>query len=269
MPGMRTAILVVSLLWALPAHAHDHWLEAESTKVYLVMGKHFADTSFMPLRRRAEYDHFVVLSSAGKKDVLAQLKEDSEPIATLADLKGDGTYVIALDSIPGEIQLSAELFNAYLLEERLIDVLALRADRREEDLPARERYTRHMKTIVQRGAPSNSSNGLVATPIGEDLEIVCANPYTLAPGDDFVVTVLFKGKPLANRAVTAHNRWLKAVTRQTVRTDAQGRATFKLTRRGEWIFKLVHLEPTNDKDVPYRSYWSTLTFVLGDWADMK
>jgi uncharacterized GH25 family protein len=56
--------------------------------------------------------------------------------------------------------------------------------------------------------------------------------------------------------------------KKTVRTDASGKATFAIARPGDWMFRLVHAEPTTG-DVDWRTYWANLTFSLPDPAAVK
>ena len=53
---------------------------------------------------------------------------------------------------------------------------------------------------------------------------------------------------------------------KTLRTDATGKATFTIGRAGDWMFGLVHMEPSTEPDVEWRSYWATLTFSLPEPA---
>lgn len=276
-PSLAVCLLVATLAPAT-ALAHDHWLEvnpfvadkpaakSDPPKVYQVMGKYFGGVEPMPVRRRAEVTRFALVGAAGTTDLTAALREDSPVLAPLDAASDAGTYLVVMDSVPNEIELSGDLFNTYLLEERLVDILQLRADRGDEDAPGRERYTRYLKTVFQHGAPSAAGDKAISTPVGQDLELVpLANPYRLKPGKDATLTVqvLFHGKPLAKRAVTAHNRYRGMVSRQTLRTDKDGKVTFKITRTGAWIVKLVHMEVAsgNDaKDVDWRSFWATLTW---------
>lgn len=48
-----------------------------------------------------------------------------------------------------------------------------------------------------------------------------------------------------------------------VRTDARGRARFRLDRSGTWLVRLVHMEPSSEAGIDWRSYWASLTFELG------
>jgi uncharacterized GH25 family protein len=100
-------------------------------------------------------------------------------------------------------------------------------------------------------------------PIGQELEIVPAvDPTRLEIGARLPVQVLFRGKPLAGRAITAVVRHRGKSSAQTMRTDAQGRVRFRIGDRGSWIVRLVHMELSREPGADWRSYWASLTFSL-------
>jgi uncharacterized GH25 family protein len=271
---MRISLVAAAIALLLTeglAAAHDHWLEVnpwvadkpskDPPKVYQVMGKYFGGVEPMPLRRRSEALRFELIGPKKTIDLAKSLREDSNVLASLDGATDAGTYLVVMDTMANEIELSGDLFNAYLAEERLIDILQLRADRGDEDAAGKERYTRYLKTVFQQGAPTDA---VVTKPVGQELEIVpLANPYRVTPGKDATLEfqILFHGKPLAHRAVTAHNRYRGMVSRQTVRTDKDGKVTFKIKNTGAWIVKLVHMEVSTEKDVDWRSWWATFTWA--------
>lgn len=278
--SFRRALAVVAaaaglLSGATIAEAHDNWLEVEpffaptpgKAKVYLFTGDHFLDAEPLTMRSRARFSSFFVVSASGKRDVTGDLREDQQPLAVLnAGARTLGTFVLAIDAAPKDIEIAAEKFQAYLLEERLIDALLWRAGAGKEDDPGRERYSRSMKAIVQIGPKLD----LVATqPTGQDIDIVpLAHPYSIPVGGTLEVQVLFKGRPLGGRAITAANRFRTHVTHKTVRTDASGKASFVISRAGDWMFRLVHIEPASG-DVDFRSYWANMTFSFPDPASLR
>lgn len=266
------ALCVFGLLVICPraARAHDQWLEIDPffspapgrTKVYLFSGEELQSGEHVVVRRRESLTRCLVASQAGVRDVTSELHEDQQPLAVISAAKSSGTFVVALDGGPRAIELGATKFQQYLLEERLIDALMWRAGRGQEDAPGRERYSRSIKAIFQVGARFDK---VALQPVGQELEIVpTTHPYALSAGSNLSVQVLFQGKPLAGRAVTAANRFRGDVTKKTVRTDAKGVATFAIPRAGDWMFRLVHMEPVSGGDVDWRSYWTSLTFSLPD-----
>ena len=172
-----------------------------------------------------------------------------------------GTFVLALDAAPRAIEIPAEKFQEYLLEERLVDMLMWRAGKGQEDAPGRERYSRNLKAILQIGPKLDD---LAMKQLGQELEIVpLQHPYSVMPGGALQLMVLFQGKPLPGRAVMAANRYRSHIATKTIRTDSRGTVTFPMQRTGDWMFRLVHMEPATG-DVDFRSYWASLTFSLPD-----
>jgi hypothetical protein len=263
------AALGAIALSAAPLRAHEHWLEVEPfqapaatrpAKVYLFVGDRFTAPEPVRVRTREAYAKFEIVSAGARQNVLKELREDQAPLAVFGAPPKPGSHVFSLEALPRNIELPAKKFQSYLLEERLIDALILRAQRGQEDAPGRERYSRSLKAIAQIGPKLEDH---VTKPVGSELEIVpLAHPYGLAAGAPLTVQVLFKGKPLAGRAVTGANRLRGDLQSKTLRTDAAGKVTFPIARRGDWMFALVHIEPTTG-EVDWRSYWATLTFSLG------
>lgn len=62
-----------------------------------------------------------------------------------------GTYVVGLSTKSREIALKAADFNEYLKEDGLPDTLEERRKTGELEKDAKERYSKHVKTILQVG----------------------------------------------------------------------------------------------------------------------
>lgn len=133
----------------------------------------------------------------------------------------------------------------------------------------RERYARFFKTLIQVGKVRD--DGLHKQVVGQKLEILLkSNPYTLDPGDDIDVQVLFEGKPLAGVLVSAFNTDGKSPVRNSeAYTNTQGFVRFDLDYSGIWLLHLVHLLPCSEKSdivscayVDWESYWASYSFQL-------
>jgi len=254
--------LLALLLFGGSAAAHDQWLETEPAapltgkpfKLYLQVGEHLSSAEPAQLKSRDRYSRFAAITAKGRRDLLATLREDTQPIAAVPMEKA--SMIIALDSTTRQIELDAEKFAAYLLEERLVSVLAQRVERNEEDVPGREKYSRSMKTFV-----FGADEELFVKAVGQDLEVVPLTSPRKATGT-LTVQVLFKGKPLPRAALTIANRLNSVVKAQHVRSDANGKAEFVFARTGDWFIGLVHMERSTEPDADWRSYWSSLTFHL-------
>jgi uncharacterized GH25 family protein len=93
-------------------------------------------------------------------------------------------------------------------------------------------------------------------PVGEELEIVpLANPFTMKPGDRLPVRVLYRSKPLAGAEVE-----IQGVPDLFI-SDAQGKATVPLGRRGFQYLLATHREPLpGNPDTDELSLSANLTF---------
>jgi uncharacterized GH25 family protein len=177
-------------------------------------------------------------------------------------LGGPGTYVVGLSTRPSEISLSGKQFTEYLGEEAIRDVLDARAKADITADSAHERYAKHVKAVFQVGEARTDG---FATPLGYPAEIVPVdNPYALGPGRVLRVRGLVGGKPLAGLSLLAGGRTRAGarIRAQELRTDAEGVASVRLTRRGRWYVKFVRMTPVAGARDEYESHWATLTFEV-------
>ena len=172
-----------------------------------------------------------------------------------------GAQLIVLDTQPFTITLSADTFNAYLREEGLERVLAQRKATGQDAQPGRERYRRHVKTLLRVGDQSDASFGVRA---GQTLEIVpLADPQRLRPGGPLSLQVLFNGAPLEGALVKVWNQRGAQLNVLRTRTDAAGRSTTTLPWAGVWMASVVHMVPTTDgQGQDWDSHWGNLTFEM-------
>jgi uncharacterized GH25 family protein len=99
--------------------------------------------------------------------------------------------------------------------------------------------------------------------LGLRLELIPEkNPYTLAPGQDLPVRLLYGGAPLVGAKVAAVPK--DQPSRQVAqRTDAQGRVRLRLERPGVWLVKAVHMiAAPAGSGADWESFWASLTFAL-------
>lgn len=192
-----------------------------------------------------------------------------EGTTTLLDFKtGDpGTYVIGVSTTANMIELSANDFNAYLEHDGVLDVLAARKRDGELDHDARERYSKHVKAIIQVGERRTHA---FPHRLGYPAEIVpLKNPYDLGVGDAFEVLVLVDGQPVADQLVYAshegyhgHDAEGGHLIAVETRTDEDGVARFTLEAAGRWYVKVINMVKVSEGDIDYESKWATLTFEI-------
>jgi uncharacterized GH25 family protein len=182
---------------------------------------------------------------------------------TLLDLEtsGAGTYLVGLSTKPKEIDLKAADFNDYLKHDGIPDILDRRAKRGEMGKDVRERYSKHVKALLQVGDARTDSFKI---PLNYPLEIIPQqNPYSLKVGETLEVQCLKDGKPIDNQFVIAGFESGSRMSPEVhMRTDKNGKARFNLKSAGKWYVKLIHMEPLEDPNLNYESKWATLTFEL-------
>jgi hypothetical protein len=236
-------------LVASSARAHDFWIEpssfrpavGESVALRLKVGEHFEGDA-VP-RRSGRIERFFARSVSGERAVPG--KEGGDP-AGLVAIREAGTTIVAYSGRPNRIVLEAAKFEAYLREEGLQSVIALRAERGQSAAPGREIFSRSVKTLLHRGAGE-----ALDQPLGLRLEVV-------KRGSGF--EVLFEGRPLNNALVVALRRG-EGRKPLRARTDTTGRVTFPAFIRGEWLVKAVHMVPAPESaDAEWESLWASVTF---------
>ena len=174
-----------------------------------------------------------------------------------------GTYVIGASLKAREITLMADEFNAYLADDGIPDVLAARKAIGELGKPATERYSKHIKALVQVGT---ARTGDFSAVLGYPAEIIpLDNPYTVKAGSTIRVRTMVDGKTAANQLVVSGGR-RKNGDRQPekrTRSDASGVARISLPTAGQWYVKFISMRPFQGAEkIDYESKWATLSFEV-------
>jgi len=174
-----------------------------------------------------------------------------------------GTYVAGISTLPKVLEMDAKAFNDYLEHEGLENTLAERRAQKIENTGAKERYSKHVKALLQVG---NESSMDFMRPLGYPIEFVpLNNPFEIGLGDAVGFKLLRNGKPLANHIVhystgapgeDAHEN------ENSTKTNENGLVSIKPTAKGKWYVATIHLEKRNGEAVDYESNWATLTFEI-------
>lgn len=263
--GAHPGALALALLLtaAAPASAHDFWLEpttfapaaAQVVGIRARVGQGLIGDA-VP-RDPALIEAFVVEDDRGRRPVVG--RDGADP-AGLVRLDTPGFTVVGYISTPSRVELSAATFNAYLRDEGLDAVAALRARSGATDLPARELFSRCAKTFLLSGTADRRQHDRV---LGCPVELVAErNPYALGTDGLLPVRLTDRGRPLPGALVVAFNRRNPGEV-QRVRTDGDGRAVVHVGGGGLWLVKAVHMvaAPTGS-GADWASYWASLTFNL-------
>ena len=172
-----------------------------------------------------------------------------------------GTYVVGVSLAPRDLTMKTpQAFMQYLKEEGLDAILAARVMAKLAGTPARERYEKHVKLLLQVG---DSVGGAIGKPLGYPAELVpLDNPY--APGSRGAIRVraLVDGQPSAGEAVFVGGLTVRGdrIPVRRVRTDAAGEATVPLSGRGPRWIKFIHMKGVPGEGADYHSKWATLSF---------
>ncbi len=173
-----------------------------------------------------------------------------------------GTYAVGVSTTPSVLAQSAADFNTYLKDDGIPDVLADRGKRKELEKPARERYHKHVKVLLQVGDSLGRGYGTV---FGYPAEIVpLENPYALRSGTTLRVRAMVNGKPVPSQYILYGGRNANGtnIPERSTRSLADGTARIPLGAPGEWYIKFIHMTRVANDSVDYESRWATLTFAV-------
>jgi uncharacterized GH25 family protein len=267
---LRLAIAVLSVAGSSSVEAHDFWIEPASFRpaageeigVRLRVGEKLQGDPLPCLGQQIVRFDAVEEKTAALKVALAGT-DGAEPAGRWQP-RAPGLYTLVYVSSGAYIELNPGKFAEYLTKEGLDAALADWRGQHEDDVPARDRYTRHAKALVAVASPA-ADRSAFTRPLGLELEIVPAeNPLRLAPGATLTVTVLAHGKPLAGAQVVSLGEHHPDAP-EILRTDAGGRVKLHLDAAGMWLLKAVRIErAAGDPLADWHSAWASLTFSLAE-----
>ncbi|MBA3713929.1 MAG: DUF4198 domain-containing protein [Pyrinomonadaceae bacterium] len=269
---MTRKFLLASLsLFCLVASiaAHDlflkpdsYFLRPNSTVTVRLLNGSFQNSEGAVKRDRMQDVSIVAPQGEVTHPPASDWRDEGEMSLLTMKTAGEGTYVVGLSTKPREIDLKAKEFNNYLAHDGLPDTLAARRKDNQLGKDVRERYSKHVRAILQVGDARSDNYGRA---LGYPVEIIPRqNPYDLRVGQILEVLCTLDGQPLVNQFVLA-NRETKAkrLSREiSARTDANGIARFKLTGAGKWYVKMIHIQPSDEPGLNYESKWVTITFEI-------
>lgn len=204
---------------------------------------------------------FALIDARGRSDIAAPPLE-GDPAKARVKLRAPGTAVIALETDPSYIEMPGAEFEAYLEHDGHAAAQSARRQAGKSDQPGRERYTRHVKTILNAGGPSAS---VALTRAGAIIEIVPETAIAgLAPGGTLPVRAFFRDAPLADAPICAtHEGWKGAHDTYAWcgRLDGAGRARVPIAAAGWQMIRAGKMVPVKgDPKADWHSYWTNLTF---------
>lgn len=265
MRGPGAAIAIALVASAPSAHAHDMWLEGATAgsvaSAHLWIGEDLVgeeEKTFEP----AKFTRLELRSASGPLDLLAGSARGAPVVQ--ADRLGRGEFLFVADRAPVRIELAPSKFEQYLKEEGLDAIIAERARRGESGKPGRERYTRHLKSLVRtEGA---SFEGLAARLVGQRLEIVVDGD--LGAGSPLGARIRFDGRALPGVRVSLVTRAEGASRVIHAASNDDGKASFVVPAKASFVeVRLVHMRRCAEKsgiaclDADWESTWASFTFA--------
>ena len=267
----HTRIAAVSLaLIALPASAHDFWLQPSpygmaphaTTQLTLQVGHGpYRQRSPIPTRRITRFE--AIDPSGAITDLRSRLHLGATDADADAQLATPGTHLLVLETDNAAMtSLPAIRFNDYLHAEGLTPALAERERTHRMDHDGAERYGRHAKALVQVGPPGTADANCATRPLGLALEIVPErNPYALPHADQLPIHVLYHGRPLPGALVKLTQLEHDESPVETHRTDEAGRAVFTVPAHGSWLLNVIWPRPLpSSEDLDFETAFSSLAF---------
>ena len=275
--GVRVITIALFLLPVDVVYPHDVWLLPEQfilskgdvMIVHQLAGSELDVEVELPVLRRMT-PGFSLITSGGSVDLLSELPDmriqpEVKPVLQ-RKVDIEGLVLLTMEHAFIHTEFSNEKFLEYLEHEG--------ADTKKfhehigHSSSQQERYARTLKSLIRVG--ETAEGDLYKQAIGQKLEILLLqNPYLMDPGDNLQVQILFEGKTLPDKLVTAFNGDGKQlVSTSTMHTNSEGIAEFTLERAGFWLIRLVHLLPCSERydgdcsDVDWESYWTSYSFQL-------
>ena len=282
---VRLACLPCLLALVPGLQAHEFWFApipspqsvGDTVTLRLEVGEFFnGDAAGFSIPTTKAMRHF---TAKGQEDLRPFLPAQEREAEVALALETPGTHLLAYDSTPVRITLEAGKFQAYLHDEGLELVKTQRERAGTADQPGRERYRRHIKTLIAVGPEPKAVQTLDSTyskQTDQRLAITPErNPLTLAPGDALPVRIMFDDKPLMGALVKAWHKHRGQLVMIRATTSSRGLVEFSLPYLGDWMVSVVHMIPVAAdaeeavEDLDWDSFWGNLTFHIPDKLLLK
>lgn len=263
---MRMWLFIAIVFCGSSASAHDLWLipppkindPRQNVIIRANVGMDFPKSEHPP--DPAKFSKRLCMGPHSKPVELAPAGQ-SEQSGLLQFMPGIASvYVIGVETKPQRITLDADAFNSYLVSDGLPHIFLLRSKEKSLNQAGTERYQKSPKALIKIG----EGGGDPLKPLGLFLEITpLDDPFAVKVGQTLRVRVDFQGKPLPD----AQLGWLHEGDGEptgTVRSDRRGEAMIPIARMGLMTIRLTHMTRPKTADYEWESFWTTLTFRMGE-----
>jgi uncharacterized GH25 family protein len=220
-------MFLFALLIALPAAAHDFWIQPQAPHALLVGHGPYRQISPIPPSRITRFE-------------------------TIGPAQGPHLLVLETDD-KAQSHLPALRFNDYLQNEGLVPALQERDRTGRTNRDGSERYSRRAKALVGAGP----DDALFTRRVGLTLEIVPQRSATALP-----VQVFYKDRPLAGALVKLTDLDHDDQPFETHLTGADGTASFAVPKKGSWLLNVIWTEVQGpDAETDFATIFSSLSFA--------
>ena len=264
MVGLCAVVAVVTAGFVGSARAHEFWIEPLDFTV--PTGEAITAQNRIGQMLKGDVDPYIkslfqtftLTDEDGTRDVPGRLGD--RPALNMKPRR-EGLHIAAFQSKPSILRYrKQEKFAKFARKEGFAWALEAHEKRGLPKDKFREAYTRFAKSLIAVGEGAGNDRAL-----GLRIELVAlTNPY-LDPGP-MRVQVLFEKAPLADVQIAIFRRDAENdVTRETLRTDDEGRAVIPEKGAATTLLSAVHLvEPDEDlatkRKVVWHSLWASLTY---------
>ena len=267
---MRAAKFLLPLTMTGTALAHDFWLQPRSWQATPGVDMPFiVEVGHGPYRQQwgADAGHLLALAdraSGAQADLRPLFKPGGEvPHLTYA-FRQPGLHIVSLVSGDASSILPSIRFNDYITVEGLTPAIDARTRTNAMGSNGRELYSRRAKALVQVGAATPQDDAVATRPIGLTLEIVpLRNPYSLKADRILPVQILYRGRPLPGALVKLTSLEFDVRPLAAIRSDAAGRASFRIPPSGSWLVNVIWTQPIRLPNAEFQTVFSSLTFGYG------
>ena len=257
-------LIISSLAFLSSLQAQEFWMSpdkyiykrGEKINIRFFTGKNFEGRNW---KGNKENIRSLKLYYGGVEDDLSEYISDQPGDSLAMKILDEGTNLIAFNSTDSFIETEASLFQEYLQEEGLMNVIDYRKENNESGSRGREQYQRNAKTLVQVGTKKDNSHS-VSTVLPVDI-IPLTNPYNLKYQDSLKVKIFFLNSPAVNSLVRIWHHFNGKTVKSALTSNEKGEIKFPVSTTGKWMVsmvKMIRLE--YDPCAEWQSYWGSLTW---------
>jgi hypothetical protein len=263
-------VLILSLGFAaLPAAAHEYWLEAPAYQVQpgaelttnIKNGQLFEGTNLAYFSNRT--DRFDLTFEGDTLPVQGRMGDS--PALQITAPPRDGLLIVTHEASPSSLTYKDwETFVGFTEHKDFTDAVAEHLAAGYPQDSVRERYTRHSKALIAIGDGHGSDSELgLATEF-----VALTNPYDADFNGMMTVALTYDGGPRQDVQIEVYEKSAEIKPTVTVyRSDDQGHLTFPVAAGMTYLVDSVVLRPAPDagqtpKSPHWESLWASLTFAV-------